>query len=89
MTRPILYAGVTHACLLERRKRLRNKNKIIEISDLSKKETPSQDASENKERQSISTLAKIQKIAQVKSFKYNKVYLHEYKKENPEQKNRT
>ena len=47
------------------------------------KGTPSQGTSENKRRQSINTLAK----TRVKSFKYNKVYLHKYRKENLEQKN--
>ena len=51
------------------------------------KGTPSQGASENKRRKLINKLAKHR--IQHKSFKYNKVYLHRYRKENLEQKNRT
>ena len=90
---------VTHACLLGWWKLLRNKNnKKISVPGFSKKNkrkekqgkgTPTQDASENKRRQPINTVRKTQKITQVKSFKYNKVYLHKYRKENLEQKNRT
>ena len=53
------------------------------------KETPSQGASKNEGRQPINTLAKTQKTTQFKSFKYHKVYLHKYRKENLEQKNKT
>ena len=69
------------------------------VPDLSKKRNKqkekqgkgarSQGTNENEIRQPINTLAKTQKTAQVKSFKYNKVYLHKYRKGNLEQKNIT
>ena len=84
---------VTRVCLLRQWKRkrfgLEFKGGGETTTKMQGKGTPSQGASENKRRQPINTIAKTQKTSQVKSFKYNKVYLHKYKNENLEQKNKT